>query len=359
MKQTHSREHLSWLKLISLLLAVLVWVTFSGRINQQEALQERFVSAPLVPENQAPDTKLEIGNYQFQVTLEGPGDELNNLRSDEVAVRLNLDSASVGTNNYSITKDNVTLPGRFEKTVVKTVTPEVVVFTVIPTMEKKVKVIAMWKGNPAPNFEVSDVLVNPSMVTLQGPTEQVADLTQLIPESIDVTGAAGDKRGILQIDYERHVGKDVVIKGNPSLTYRIFIREKEKSRSISRTYELDTQDLVGYVVDQKRFKLQIRGPISSVDWFNPEWVQPKVSMDDVNLAIAEREAAAPLEVPPSTPPDGEATPETVKQTEPLLIGIKESWLVPPEVSDADPLWYEKVSQLYFNWIPEKVEVRNQ
>ncbi|MDJ0838240.1 MAG: YbbR-like domain-containing protein [Acidobacteriota bacterium] len=358
MRQPQSREHRSWLKLISLLLALLVWITFSGRINQQEALKERFVSAPLIPENQAPDTQLEIGNYQFQVTLEGPGDELDQLRSDEVAVRLNLESAFSGTNNYSITSDNVSLPSRFKKTRVKSVTPEVVVFTVTPTLEKEVKVVAMWSGNPAPNFKVEDVRVSPSMVTLQGPTEQVAALSQIIPESIDVTGATEDLRGTLKIDYEKHVGKDVVIKGNPSLSYRIFIREKEKSRSISRVYELNASELPDYVVGTKRLKLQITGPISVVDWFKPEWVSPKITLDDVSRALAELEEETSLEALPA-PPDGEAAAETVKPSPPLMIDVKEEWLVSKEVSDAEPSWYEKVSQLTFNWIPERVEVRNQ
>ena len=70
--------------------------------------------------------------------------------------------------------------------------------------------------------------------------------------------------------------------------------------------------------------------------FNPEWVQPMISMDAVNQKIAELEAAAPLDVPPITPPEGEGTPETVNQQQLLLIDVKESWLVPPEVSDVVP-----------------------
>jgi len=340
------------LRLVSLLLALLIWITYSGRIYEKRALEERYVQVPLVYQSQPPNTRIDINNYVIQVTLEGSDEELAELRNDEVSVRISLEAASEGLHTFSITSENVTWPSRYKTLEVKNIAPDTVEFTLTETMEKDVPVIVMYQGEPAEGYEVIDVKVSPARVTIQGPRDDVSKLNQLVFNPLDVTGHKEDMRGPVQIDYARQVGRDVAIKGNPVISYRVIIREKEKYLEMDRVYELDRSELPESVaVQTTEIELEISGPISVVDWFQPEWIRPSLNGRDLTRLREERA----LEPAPNE--DGETPPE--REDQPLMLPIKEQWQVPAEVTEADPDWFIKVSQLKLTWIPDRVEVREQ
>ena len=341
------------LRLVSLLLALLIWITYSGRIYEKRELEERYVQVPLVYQNQPPNTRIDINNYVIQVTLEGSEEELAELRNDDISVRISLEAASEGLHTFSITQDNVGWPSRYKTLEIKNIAPDTVEFTLTETMEKDVPVIVWYEGEPAEGFEVIDVKVSPDRVTIQGPRDDVSRLNQLVFNPLDVTGLKKDMAGPVQIDYQKQVGRDVAIKGNPVINYRVIIKEKETYRDIDRVYELDISRLgEGVTVAAGEVRLSVSGPISLVDWFQPEWVKPMLTSRDLERAREERDQAAPALMPPE---GGEGAAVTEKQ--PLIVPIKEELVVPPEVTTADPEWDIKLTQLKLTWVPAEVEVR--
>jgi len=346
------KEPKTMLRLASLLLALLVWVNFSGRKGNEDI--ERFVHVPLAFENQVENTKLVAETYQFQVTLSGSQKDLDALRNEDVKIRIDLRTASPGVNNFSISSKNVTMPEKLKSLKVGMIIPQSVKFTIIQTMEKEVSLFVFPNGKPAENYEFIDLQVTPPKITIVGPVATVSELDQLVPDSIDISGANKNLSGRIQFDYERQIGRDVVIKNNPEINYTVFISEKQSSRSFAKTYELDPPDLEGYTAKKTSFKLAISGPITAVDWFKPEWVVPIITRDELQRSIGERALQAGQDLENASPDGDQEKPANADL--PLNVLVTYRLAIPEEERAAWPELSEKAELLKYKWTPEVVEV---
>jgi len=169
------------LKVVSLVLAALVWLVVSG-----EQIVERAFRIPLEFTNQPSDLELASDAPNVvDVRLRGSSGALSRLSAGELVAILDLRQARAGQRLFHITGSEIRAP--FGVDVVQ-VTPSSLPMTFEPSAVKEVPIIPTVEGEPGPGFEVRTVLAEPSMVVIVGPATAVRATSEAITEPVSVSG---------------------------------------------------------------------------------------------------------------------------------------------------------------------------
>ena len=181
------REHV-WhnfsLKLVSLLAAVLLWAAVT-----REPMAEVAIQVPLEFQN-APE-QLEISTEtipQVQVRVRGPVREVRDLSPSEVHAFIDLTQARPGERTYDLNAKRIHLPQGVE--FVQAV-PSQMRLTLDERMSRKVDIKARVIGSFLPGYRLENVTVNPSTVTIIGPSAHVRSVEAAVTDPVDATGVVG------------------------------------------------------------------------------------------------------------------------------------------------------------------------
>ncbi len=169
-----------WLKLASVCIAVALWffVILSGR---SEVTMEVPVSLDNVP------LKYEIVEYPkvITVTIEGQERLLKYLKQNEVSAVLDISEAKAGRSFYTLSKDNIKLPKSF---LVTGIDPETVSLKIEMQLKKVFSVKPHVVGSPEKGFKIIDINVVPDTVILEGPKSEIAKISNVRTEPVDING---------------------------------------------------------------------------------------------------------------------------------------------------------------------------
>jgi YbbR domain-containing protein len=172
------------LKIVSLVLAALLWLLVSG-----EQTVERVLRIPLEFTNLPSQLEL-VGEPPavVDVRVRGSSGTLGRVTAGELAAVLDVRTARVGDRLFHLTAEDVRAP--FGVDVVQ-VTPASLSLTFEESQSKTVRVSARIEGEPATGYAVGGVTVDPPTVAIVGPASALKGLTEAITEPISVTGASG------------------------------------------------------------------------------------------------------------------------------------------------------------------------
>jgi YbbR domain-containing protein len=168
------------LKVVSLLLATLLWAAVSNQESSEIGLE-----VPLEYRN-IPE-RLEITGdttTTVQVRLRGPANVIKGITAKDVATTLDVGKMGTGEKIVALSPQNVQVP--FGAEVIR-VNPSNVRFTLERTVVKTVEVIPAVTGQPAEGFEIGQVLVRPNTIEVEGPESRVNTLSSIatIPIRVD------------------------------------------------------------------------------------------------------------------------------------------------------------------------------
>jgi YbbR domain-containing protein len=170
------------LKIISLVLAALLWLLVSG-----EQTVERALRVPLEFTNLP--SQLEIVGEppaMVDVRIRGSSGTMSRIAAGELAAVLDVRTARAGQRLFNLTAEDVRSPFGVE---VVQVTPASVPLAFEGSRTKTVTVAARVVGEPAPGFVVSGITVDPASVSVVGPASALMDLNEAITEPVSVSGA--------------------------------------------------------------------------------------------------------------------------------------------------------------------------
>ncbi len=172
------------LKIVSLVLATLLWLLVSG-----EQTVERALRIPLEFTNLPPQLEL-VGQPPavVDVRVRGSSGTLSRVAAGELAALLDVRTARRGDRLFHLTAEDVRAPFGVE---VVQVTPARVSLTFEESLSKTVGVTARVEGEPAAGYAVGGVTVDPPTVAIVGPAGALNGLTEAITEPISVAGASG------------------------------------------------------------------------------------------------------------------------------------------------------------------------
>jgi YbbR domain-containing protein len=167
------------LKLVSLILAAMLWAVVSN-----EASSEIGIEVPVEYRNIPP--RLEITGDMtstVQVRLRGSSNVIKGITAKDVATTIDLSKLNTGEKIVALSPHNVEAP--FGAEVVR-VNPSNVRFTLERTLSKTVPIVPTI-GPPPEGYEVGTVLLKPSTVEIEGPESRVTALSSIatVPIRLD------------------------------------------------------------------------------------------------------------------------------------------------------------------------------
>lgn len=171
------------LKLLSVVLAILLWMMVAG-----EETVERGLRVPLELQQFPPG--LELKNEppsNIDVRVRGGSGALSRLSPVDIVAVLDLHGAQAGQRLFPLTPDQVRVPFGVE---VVQITPATVALAFEKAATKLVPVVIPGiEGKPSPGFIVGKWSVDPETVEIVGPESSVKRATTALTEPISVAGA--------------------------------------------------------------------------------------------------------------------------------------------------------------------------
>jgi len=202
-----------WLKLVSLMLAVILWffVVSKGR-------SVIVIDAPIefknIPAN------LEVVNAPRIVSLDIEGHEklLKQLRQEDIRIIIDLSDFKKGKTFYTLHADNIKLPNTL--TVAK-ISPQTIKFMLEKRRKKWVTVKPIIVGSPAEGYSVKKVEVFPRVVEIKGPENIIVKTYAVKTEPIDITEISDNLRYRAYLDVST---KNITVE-NPEIEVNITVKK--------------------------------------------------------------------------------------------------------------------------------------
>ena len=171
-----------WLKLLSLGLALMLWMVVSG-----EETVERGLRVPLEL-TQVPAGIELLGDVPatVDVRVRGASGTLSRVGTGDVVAVLDLHTAQSGRRLFPLTPDQVRVPFGVE---IVQVTPSAVTMAFEPSALREVPIVPAVEGRPAPGFLVGPLVAEPRVVEVIGPDSAVRRATEVVTEPVSVEGA--------------------------------------------------------------------------------------------------------------------------------------------------------------------------
>jgi len=203
------------LKLISLLLALLLWLQVAGQQTVQRTL-----SLPVEFVNMAPE--MEISNdYERRVDVVLRSRRgTSNFDDGSLTVKIDLRGATPGAEkSYPLSEDNISnRPSGLE---VVSITPTRIRLLLENTVRKSIAVVPELVGEPAEGFQVTKVQA--PRVTIIGPQSRVQEVSEAQTEPIGITGLSSTLVRNVGVDID-----DLALRMEPASVDIIITIEEER-----------------------------------------------------------------------------------------------------------------------------------
>jgi YbbR domain-containing protein len=191
------------LKLLSVVLAFVLWVSVAGQKHAERALR-----VPVEFQNIPEQLEL-IGEAPIfaDVRVRGAAASLSQLRSGDLVVLVDLSSARAGRRMFHLTPEHVAAPTGVR---VQHVVPATITLLFETSVIKTVPVVAAVEGTPAPGFVMGRILATPDKVEVIGPETVMKRLTRATTEPVNLNGATARVRDTVTIGLSENAARLLV-----------------------------------------------------------------------------------------------------------------------------------------------------
>jgi len=181
------------LKIAAILLSIVLWFFVTSR-----GQSEISIDVPLELKNMPQGLEL-VNHMTKTVNLNIKGQErfIKNVSASNVRVSLDLNKAKRGEGTYYINREDIKLP---RSITVTNINPPSVRVTTEETVSKAVKVVPVIIGEPQKGFYLKSAEVFPDTIVIEGVRSEVAKVSALKTEPLDITGFSETVAQNLRID---------------------------------------------------------------------------------------------------------------------------------------------------------------
>jgi hypothetical protein len=249
------------LQLLSVALALVLWFLIAG---QKQA--ERSVRVAIEFQN-VPEALEIIGEPPSfaDVRVRGVASGIGQLRTGDLVVLLDLTTARPGRRIFHLTPDQVVSPTGVH---VLQVLPATLALTFDASVARKVPIVPVTGGMPAPGYVVKRVVSNPGSVEVVGPETAVRQLAEATTEPIDLNGATKTVRDTVSIGL---ANPQVRLRGARSAVVTVDIEPAPIERLIPGV-SMETRNLgtrLRATVTPRTVTVTAHGPAATVRQLSP------------------------------------------------------------------------------------------
>lgn len=210
------------LKIISVLLAFLLWVQVASRepVQRTVMLPVELVNMPL---------QMEILNDYVKTIEVDIRSEFGTSAFDrqELAVVIDLSDSVPGTEVILLSDQN--FRDKPASADILRFTPAKITLELENSLSKIVQVSPSLLGDPAVGYEVSEIVIDPSQITITGPESIVHPISTVQTGPIQIGGLFSSLRSTLYIDLEN---SKLRVANNSTVQVEIIIEEKRREVSV-------------------------------------------------------------------------------------------------------------------------------
>ncbi len=209
------------LKLFSLLLAFLLWLSF---IPEEKIYSEKTLTIPLETRNIPADVELvEKPEATVDVTIRAPNRLINEISAANVYVKLNLEKATIFQQEYPLHETMISLPPGAE---VVRITPNKVKLKLERTKEALLDIVPNIIGEVKEGCRIAKVEVIPQRVPVKGPESKVREKDKITTTPINVSGLVGST--LLEAEMILPRPELRLVGPHNRVQVRILIQQEEK-----------------------------------------------------------------------------------------------------------------------------------
>ena len=168
------------LKVVSLTLAVLLWIALNGEPKSEIGLK-----VPLEFRNSPKGVEVLGETNTVDIRLSASSSIVKRIDASEVTASIDLSEWTAGERTYSLSESNLSVP--FGVAVTR-ITPNKVRLRFEQTERKVVRVHPRVLGKPAEGHTVTAVVCQPDKAELEGPASHLALVESISTDSLDISG---------------------------------------------------------------------------------------------------------------------------------------------------------------------------
>jgi YbbR domain-containing protein len=271
------------LKALALIIAVGLWL--AGHRDTERALE-----VPVEFRNIPQDLMVVDNRVDFVVLrLAGPRTLVSTIDADDLKLSIDLNGAKSGAASYPLSSTSFSIP---RGVTVARITPPVVHLRLEPLLKRKLPVNVRLSGKPAAGYRVVQTAVEPEMVSVEGPAEDVRRLNVVETVTVDVEGAKAPVKRKLRLAAD---GKQFSFSPD-QVTISLTIEQEEITREFPRV-DVQPKSFAGvYDANPKMVAVKLAGPKNLLDTF--ELGPSQVYLNLKSLPAGEHNLTLSFDLPP-------------------------------------------------------------
>ena len=235
------------LKVLALIIALGLWL--AGHRDT-----ERAIEVPVEFRNIPSDLMVSDNRVDYVVLrLMGPRTLISTLDSEDLKLSMDLKGAKSGSASYPLGAHSFNVP---RGVTIARITPPVIHLRLDPVLKRAVPVTVHISSGPPAGYKVYQTTVQPPVVSVQGPADDVKRLTSVetVPIDIEETNGVVTRKVRLSAD-----GKALSFSPD-QVDVAISVDEEESTRDFERV-EVQAKGFEGvYTVNPRSVFLRLSGP---------------------------------------------------------------------------------------------------
>ncbi len=248
------------LKLVSLAMALGLW-----SVVPDADVPHIVVGVPVQLLNIPSDMALLDGaSPTVEVTVRGMPARTRDLTPGQLSPRIDMFGATLGDNVITLSGDDIDNPFGVR---VARIDPPLLRVQLDERVRAELPVNAVVEGSPAEGFEISDKVVEPTVVSVTGPASLVGQLTSVSTEIVNVAGRREPVTRELAVLTDDPL---VTVERGTSVVMTIVITEAAVPRQLDGITVSIVADAYRVVVNPGEIGLVLRGPPSVLDALEPD-----------------------------------------------------------------------------------------
>lgn len=205
------------LKLISLALALLLWVFIMGErrveVGYRVPLEIQNMPDGLMVANEVPSV--------IDVRISGPRTLLAKISTNDISILVDLTDLQPGLTTFKRLEERLNLPNGLRVT---RLSPSFVDVKLERVKQKRVPVEVKLTGEPLEGYRVDRVSASPARVLVEGAESEIKGVSRVATEEINLSGVDAGFSVIVQLDYR---GNYTSLKENKTTEVQVEIQALE------------------------------------------------------------------------------------------------------------------------------------